>query len=127
MTVSELTVKSSIQIYQADKEVMKPVGFGTGCIVKYLDYILLLSVSHVTNDDDLTTFLETNQPPVDNTTPLKPIGGLIFYDIFKVTEDMDLNNFESLIANNGKRIDLTFAKIDDELDLRQPAMNFWNV
>jgi hypothetical protein len=124
MTVEELTIKSSIQIYQADKKIMKPEGFGTGCIVKYLGHTLLLSVSHVTNDDGLTTFLETNLPPKDNTTPLKPIGGLVYYDVFKVTEDVDLSDFENLIKNNGERIDITFAKLTEQFELKQPAMDF---
>lgn len=80
MIVEELTVRTSVQIYQADKSIMKPKGFGTGFIAKYLDKVFLISVSHVTNDDGLTTFLETNLPPENNTIPLKPIGGLVFYD-----------------------------------------------
>ena len=123
MTVEELTVRTSVQVFQADKSVLKPVGFGTGCIVKYLGHTLLLSVSHVTNDDGLTTFLETNLPPENNTTPLKPIGGFIWYDTFKVTDEMDLTDFESLITN-GERIDVTFSKLTESFELKQPAMDF---
>lgn len=124
MTVEELTVRTSIQIYQADKNIMKPEGFGTGCIVKYLGHTLLLSVSHVTNDDGLTTFLETNLPPDGNTTPLKPIGGLVWYDILKVSEGMDLTDFESLLENGGERIDVTFSKLTEDFELKQQAMDF---
>jgi hypothetical protein len=123
MTVEELTVRSSVQIFQADKNVLKPVGFGTGCIVKYLGNTLLISVSHVTNDDGLTTFLETNLPPDNNTTPLKPIGGFVWYDTFKVTDGMDLTDFESLITN-GERIDITFSKLTENFELKQPSMDF---
>ena len=123
MTVEELTVRSSIQIFQADKNFLKPVGFGTGCTVKYLGHTLLLSVSHVTNDDGLTTFLETNLPPENNTTPLKPIGGFFWYDIFKITGGMDLTDFESLITT-GERIDVTFSKLTENFELKQPAMDF---
>ena len=123
MTVEELTVRSSIQIFQADKKVLKPEGFGTGCIVKYLGETLLLSVSHVTNDDGLTTFLETNLPPENNTTPLKPIGGFVWYDSFKVTNEMDLADFEDLIKK-GERIDITFTKLTEDFKLIQPAMDF---
>lgn len=124
MTSEELAVKVSIQIYQADKDIMKAEGFGTGCIVKYLGHTLLLSVSHVTNNDGLTTFLETNLPPENNTTPLKPIGGLIWYDIFKVTDGMDLTEFEDIIENKSERIDVTFAKLTEQFELKQPAMDF---
>lgn len=124
MTAEELIVKSSIQIYQADKDILKPEGFGSGFIAKYLDQTFLKSVSHVTNNDGLATFLETNLPTQDRTTPLKPIGGLIYYDLLKVTEGMDLSNFENLIENNGERIDITFAKLKEQFELKQPAMDF---
>jgi hypothetical protein len=124
MTVDELIVKSSIQIYQADKDILKPEGFGSGFIAKYLGHTFLVSVSHVTNDDGLTTFLETNLPTEGNTTPLKPIGGLVYYDIFKVTDGMDLTDFENLIEKNGERIDITFAKLKEQFELKQPATDF---
>jgi len=124
MTVEELTIRSSVQIYQADKNIMKPEGFGTGCIVRYLDNTLLLSVSHVTNDDGLTTFLETNLPIDGNTTPLIPIGDLIFYDVFKIIDGMDLTNFVNLIENKTERIDVTFAKLKGKVELKQPEMDF---
>ncbi|KGO78798.1 hypothetical protein Q763_16555 [Flavobacterium beibuense F44-8] len=124
MTSDELAIKSSIQIYQADKSKMKPEGFGTGCIVKYLGHTLLLSVSHVTNEDGLTTFLETNLQPEKNTTPLKPIGGLVWYDVFKVTDGMDLTDFQYLIENKAEPIDVTFAKLTEQFELKQPAMDF---
>lgn len=123
MTVEELTVRTSVQIFQADKNVLKPVGFGTGCIVKYLGHTFLLSVSHVTNNDGLTTFLETNLPPENKTTPLKPIGGFVWYDTLKVKNGMDLTDFESLITN-GERIDVTFSKLIDSFELKQPSMDF---
>jgi len=112
MTVDELVVKSSVQIFQADINKIRPEAFGTGFIAKYLGYYFLISVSHVTNDDDLTTFLETNLPSEDNKTPLKPIGGLIFFDLLKITEGSDFKNFETLIEKNGERLDITFARID---------------
>lgn len=45
MTEEELTVRVSIQICQADKGIMKPEGFGTRCIAKYLGHTLFLSVA----------------------------------------------------------------------------------
>ena len=124
MTVEELAVKASIQLFQADKNIMKPVGFGTGCIVKYLGHTLLLSVSHVTNDDGLTTFVETNLPSENNTTPLKPIGGFVWYDTFKVNDKMVLTDFMSLIENKAERIDVTFAKLTESFEVKQPAIDF---
>lgn len=124
MIVDELIVKSSIQIYQADKTILKPEGFGTGFIAKYLGYRFLISVSHVTNDNGLITFLETNLPPENNRTPLITIGGLIYYDLLKISEGMDLKDFVNLIENNGERIDITFAKLNNQFELRQPELDF---
>ena len=124
MTVEELIVKSSIQIFQANNDIMKPEGFGTGCIVRYLGHTILLSVSHVTNDTGLTTFLETNLPPEGNTTPLKPIGGFVYYNVLKVTDGMNLKDFGNLIENNSERIDVTFAKLTEKFELKQPTMDF---
>ncbi|BEV05018.1 hypothetical protein [Chryseobacterium gambrini] len=123
MTVDQLTVLSSIQIYQADPKIMKPDGFGTGCIVNYLGQTFLLSVSHVTNNDGLTTFLETNLPPENNTVPLKPIGGFIWYDIFHIPESISTAEFKDIITE-GERIDFTFSKLTERFELKQPAMNF---
>ncbi|WPO84614.1 hypothetical protein SD427_18980 (plasmid) [Chryseobacterium sp. JJR-5R] len=124
MTVDQLSVYSSIQIYQANPNIMKPEGFGTGCIVAYLGHKFLLSVSHVTNDDNLTTYLETNLPPENNTTPLKPIGNFIWYDIFHYNNlSLDLIDFEDLLAG-GERIDFTFSKLTENFELKQPPIDF---
>lgn len=120
----ELMVKSSIQIFQADMKSPKPEGFGTGFIAKFLDKQFLVSVSHVTNNDELTTFLETNLPSEDKTTPIKPIGGLVYYDLLKVKDEMGLKDFEGLIENNGERLDITFSKLNEEFVLIQPEMDF---
>ncbi|WP_185226260.1 hypothetical protein [Chryseobacterium indologenes] len=123
MTIDQLTVRSSIQIYQADSSIMKPSGFGTGCIVNYLGYTFLLSVSHVTNKDGLTTFLETNLPPENNTTHLKPIGDFIWYDIFHINGPVSQSDFEDILKH-GEKIDFTFSKLTEKIELRQPAIDF---
>lgn len=124
MTALELMVKSSIQIFQAEKDTPKPEGFGTGFIAKYLNQFFLISVSHVTNNDELTTFLETNMPSENNKTPLKPIGGLVYYDLLKITDDTELEDFKKLIEDGGERLDITFAKLNEQFELVQPEMDF---
>ena len=124
MRVEELAVRTSIQLFQADKNIMEPVGFGTGCIVKYLGHTLLLSVSHVTNDDGLTTFVETNSKTENNKTPLKPIGGFVWYDTFKVNDKMNLTDFVKLIETKAERIDVTFTKLTENFEVKQRAIDF---
>ena len=64
MTVDELLLRSSVQLFQAHSKMLKPEGSGTGCLVKYKEQTLLLTVSHVTNDDGLSTYIETNIPMI---------------------------------------------------------------
>ncbi|WP_340155507.1 hypothetical protein, partial [uncultured Winogradskyella sp.] len=78
----EKIVKSSIQIYVADPENMIPQGFGSGFILKYKGDFYLVSVSHVT-DYNLTTFLETNLLDEEHRPLLKPIGGLMYFNLLK--------------------------------------------
>lgn len=70
MFVEELVVKSSIHVILAKEEDMKPRGFGSGCLIKYKNRLFFISVRHVTDAQDLSTFLETNQPSVNGETPL---------------------------------------------------------
>ena len=126
MTNDELIVKSSIQLFIADKEYPKPQGFGSGCILIYEGQKYLISVSHVT-DHGLTTFLETNQPPIDNTTPLKPVGGLIYYNLLNLKSNITAFELEKELENGGQRLDITFAKVEEPLDLLQPELNIDNL
>jgi len=119
----QLMVMSSIQILIADKNDPKPVGFGSGCIIKHRERFFLLSERHVTEVRELTTFLETNLPPDERGTPIQPIGGLCYFDTFKVEDTTDIREFEDLLQN-GKPLDITFAEIKQHVDLLQPEMDF---
>lgn len=122
-TAHELIVRASIQIFLADKDEPKPVGFGTGFILEHRKKYFVVSVRHVTDIGDLTTYLETNLPPVENTTPLQPIGGLCYFDLFRVTDSTSIKEFQDLLQN-GKKMDVTFAEITHEIELRQPQIDF---
>jgi hypothetical protein len=119
----QLMVQASIHVLIADKKHPKPVGFGSGCIIEHRDRFFLVSVRHVTELGDLTTFLETNLPPDERGTPIQPIGGLCYFDLFKVTNTTNIKEFEDLLQN-GKRLDITFAEIKHNIELIQPEIDF---
>ena len=123
MHVEELMVRSSIQIYLADPHKPQPEVFGSGCIVKYLDRLFLISVFHVINYE-LTTFLETNLPSNKVGPPIQPIGGLCSFDLFQVTKDMKIKGFEDLLRKPLETLDITFAEIKHPLTLLQPELDF---
>lgn len=123
MTDAEIMVRTSIQVFQTDPKLLKPVGFGSGCIVEYLERVFFLSVSHVTDTEGLTTCLETNQPADARGQVLKPIGGICYFDQIKVTPDTSLEDFDSLLQN-GERLDISFAEVKEPIGLLQPALDF---
>jgi hypothetical protein len=123
ITDAEIQVRTSIQVFMADKNNPKPQGFGSGCIINYLDRKFFVTVSHVTNLDGLTAMLETNQPFDERGPILKPIGGICTFDLIQVKPDMNLNDFTEILEQ-GKTLDIAFAEIKDEIKLLQPEMDF---
>jgi hypothetical protein len=124
MIDAEIIIRSSIQVFIAKKDHPRPEGFGSGCIIEYLDRKFFVSVSHVTDIDDLVTFLETNQPDRDGKGPiLKPVTGICYFDQLQVTEGMSMQDFDSMLEK-GKRLDICFAEIKDDVELLQPEMDF---
>lgn len=123
MTDAELIVRSSIQVFLANPDHPQPEGFGSGCILIYLDRTFFVSVSHVTDMGGLTTFIETNQPFDERGPIIKPIGGICTFDLIKVDKDTSLEDFEAVLEK-GKRLDIAFAEIKGPIELLQPEMDF---
>ena len=123
MTDAELIVRSSIQVFLADAKNPKPEGFGSGCIIEYLNRKFFVSVSHVTDLGDLTTFLETNLPFDERGPILQPVGGICYFDQLKVTKEMNLEDFEAMLEK-GKRLDICFAELKEPISLLQPETDF---
>ena len=124
-TVPEVIVRSSIQVFVGDKDNPKPQGFGSGCILFHRGRYFLISVRHVT-DFNLTTFMETGIPAEQNGQPgnlLQPIGGLCYFDLFKVTNIAQVKEVEDLFRD-GKKLDITFAEIKHNIELRQQELDF---
>lgn len=123
MTDAELMVRSSIQVFIANPDEPKPVGFGSACIIHYLDRDFFVSVSHVTDWDGLKTFLETNLSFDERGPILKSVGGICYFDQIKVTADMSLADFEAVLKT-GERLDIAFAEYKRDVQLLQPEMDF---
>jgi hypothetical protein len=123
MTDAELMVRASIQVFLAKADYPKPEGFGSCCVIVYQNRRFFISVSHVTDAEGYTTFLETNQPFDKRGPIIQPIGGICYFDQIKVTKDMSLEDFESVLQQ-GKRLDIAFAEIKHNIELLQPEMDF---
>jgi hypothetical protein len=126
LTVPEVIVRSSVQVFMANPVDMRPVGFGSGCILEHRDRYFFVSVRHVTDYEGLTTFLETGIRSEEEGKPgymLQPIGGLYTFDLLKNTAAASVKHFEDLIKK-GEKLDITFAEIKQNFELRQPAMDF---
>lgn len=123
---AEITVRSSIQVFTANSEYPKPEGFGTGFILSYKERIFFVSVSHVTDHLNLTTYLESNLPFDERGPIIYPIGGFCYWDIFNVKSTEKLKNIEDFeaILQNAKRLDISFAEIKNRIELLQPELDF---
>lgn len=127
MTDAETMVLASVQVFQAKAEHPKPIGFGSAFIVNYLNRKFFISVSHVTNHEGLTTFLETNIPFDPKDGPIiKSVGGICYFDLLNTTGIKTSEEFEKLLkTGKRKHHDICFAEIkDDDIPLLQPAMDF---
>jgi len=120
----ELMVLSSIQLFGADPNYIKPELFGTGFILNHRENFYFISVFHNIKYRDLAIYLETNLPPENGTVPLIPIGGFMYFDLLKVAEDANASELVAELEKGGERIDITFAKLDKLPELLQPEMNF---
>jgi hypothetical protein len=125
-TPEELMVRASVQVFLADKNHPKPEAFGSGCMLEHRDRLFVVSVGHVTYDEELKAFLETNIPAEENGERgmlLKPVGGFCYFEAFKIKDATNIKQFEELLQN-GQPLDVTFAEVKGEITLRQPAIDF---
>jgi hypothetical protein len=123
---AEITVRSSIQVFTAKSNYPKPEGFGTGFILSYKERIFFVSVSHVTDRLNLTTYLESNLPLDEQGPIIHPIGGICYWDIFKVDSPDKIKSIEDFeaILQNAERLDISFAEIKNQIELLQPELDF---
>lgn len=122
ITDAEIHVRTSIQVFLADINHPKPEGFGSGCIINYKEKKFFATVSHVTNIEDLTAMLETNQPFDERGPILKTIGGICTFDIIKVKPGMNVQDFDAMLEK-GQRLDIAFAEYHKDIELLQPELD----
>jgi hypothetical protein len=106
-----------------DPDTLLPKGIGSGCIVRYKDTNVLLTVAHVTNVE-AATCLFTGQPVKNNQTPLYSVGAMNYLEKFDVTKFKD--QLKKLQGNSGKKeeidfglVDFSYVIIDDNVTLLQ--------
>ena len=128
LTDLETMVLASVQVFMAKKELPRPVKFGSGFTINYRDRTFFISVSHVTDHEKLTMFLETNIPfdPKDGPK-LKPIGEICYFDLLNTANVKTPEGLEELL-NSGRRqrLDISFAlyNYNEDVPLLNEAMDF---
>ena len=61
LSLGDIVVRSSVQLFVVDKDVLKPIAFGTGFMLHHRERLFFVSVRHVTDYDQYHTYLETNR------------------------------------------------------------------
>jgi hypothetical protein len=123
----DVIIKASIPLIIVTPDDLEPQGFGSGCIVQYREKLFLLSVAHVTDYEGHSTCIITNQPPVNNTTPIYSVGSMCFFDEYKLSKDLKIEEIQSLddlLKDFIETLDITFCEIKEHVDLIQPEIDF---
>jgi hypothetical protein len=126
MTDYETMVLSSLQVYLFKPDDPNPQGFGTGFILRYLERRFFVSVSHVTDYDGQTTYLETNIFDQNQKKfLLVPISGICHFDLMQINPDGFPEDFVKFLEEGErKRLDICFAEIKSDITLLQPELAF---
>jgi hypothetical protein len=127
LTDAETMVLASVQVFLAKYSHPKPVAFGSGFTINYLDRTFFISVSHVTDRKGLTTFLETNIPFDPNDGPiLKTVDGICNIDLLNTAGVQTPEELEELLkSGKRKRLDISFAEfIPNGIPLLQQETDF---
>ena len=125
----DLIAKASYQLWVVDPDTMRPCGFGSGCIVNYQERSFLLSVAHVTSEENKVTCIVTNQlPEKDLQSKLYIVDEQLYFDKYKLPEDIHeikIKNFEELQAKSycEERLDITCCEIKEKLECIQPELD----
>ncbi|MBW0160161.1 MAG: hypothetical protein HYI21_05490 [Sediminibacterium sp. Gen4] len=123
LSLGDIVVRSSVQLFVVDKDVLKPIAFGTGFMLHHRERLFFVSVRHVTDYDQYHTYLETNRQGTEEGTPIRPQGGFCYFDLYKVADAKDIKEFEDLFKE-GEMLDITFSEMKGEIGLLQPEIDF---
>jgi hypothetical protein len=119
MLLFEAIVKSSISLVVVDPSNLEPKGYGSGCIVGYLNRFFLLSVDHVANIEKSAVLIQTNLPPQGLQSSMYSAGSMCRFKEFKIIDFP--NNYSS------EDVDITFCEIKDSLKLLQPKVTVMDI
>lgn len=119
INILELIVRSSLQVVIVNKE-SEPISFGSGCIINYKNKFFWLSVSHVADVEGCSVTIESY---IDNKPVLLPIGDIYTFDFFKIADGETIKSLEELFGG-GKRLDICFAELKQEIPLCQKKIDF---
>lgn len=126
-TELDRVVRSTISIVMSNPTNLLPTGLGSGCLVRYGDERLLLSVAHVT-DKDAATCIVVDDRPVRNTYPIYCVGAMNYvekWDLNRLKEQQSF--FDKSIPREAKAyglIDLSYTLVDSSVVLKQRAVQF---
>ncbi|MFT5779789.1 MAG: hypothetical protein ACI837_002748 [Crocinitomicaceae bacterium] len=118
---------ASVELVMVVPETKEPEGYGSGCIVRYRDRTFLLSAAHVTDYEGLATCIVTHQAPEDGKSKLYSVGAMRYFDEYKVSRDIileEIKSLDELLTNFNETIDLTFCELTESPDLIQPERDF---
>lgn len=126
MNQQEITniIKSTVHIVMSEKGTLAPKGIGSGCVIRFKDKDILLTVAHVTDLDNSGTCIVTGQPVVNNTTPMYSVGAMTFLDKFDITK---YEEQLKLLKTEPDRIeDIDFGTVDLSFATYSTRLSFYS-
>lgn len=131
MNQQEVTdiIKSTVHIVMSEPVTLAPKGIGSGCVIRFMDKDILLTVAHVTDLDNAGTCIVTGQPVINNTTPMYSVGAMTYLDKFDITkyeEQLEILKTEPdrIEEIDFGLIDFSFATLQHKVELLQQEIEF---
>jgi hypothetical protein len=126
LSALDLMVVKSVQLIVGKGNNIDPVSFGSGCIVKYRESHLLITVAHVTGYEDTATCIVTNQPPENKHSKLYCVGTMNYFDEYTSKNLIlaDIQGLDDLLKGFVETIDFGYCELKDQFEIIQPELNF---
>lgn len=128
MDILNLIAKASHHILAVNPDQTKePESWGSGCLVKYQGRFFVLSVAHVTDLENKIACLETNQKVEGLKSKMYHVGGMVYFDSYKIPEnihELEIKQFEDLNLEFDETLDVTFCELKEQVDFIQPEWDF---
>ena len=126
MNLLNLIARSTVHLVIMDKATHEPVRYGSGCVVKYRNKLIVLSVDHVTRIRGLQTYalIETGGPAKDGQISWYSTGGLVCFDQFKL-EGIGTGDLSRVTISEEDPLDVTFTAVKDDIVLMQKGFIYY--